>query len=229
MTQMTEPMGNMIADDQAVERRLILAYVPRRTRSGMEALFALDDALAAICRTTTEPVLGQMRLAWWHQALGALDTALPPAEPVLRALAGGVVPMVPGATLAEQVTGWDVLIEEEVLDASALARFAAGRGRAWFTAAATLLGGGADANVLRAGEGWALADLAAHLSDRAQADAAREMAADRLSAITETRWQKAVRPLGLLALAARMDVAAGAPVGSPGRLGRFLFHRMTGR
>ncbi|MEI9850036.1 MAG: squalene/phytoene synthase family protein [Sphingomonas sp.] len=59
---------------------------PRRGGGALAALLALDDALARLIRTTGEPALGQMRLAWWRESLERLDAAPPPAEPVLATL-----------------------------------------------------------------------------------------------------------------------------------------------
>ena len=42
------------------ERTLALAYAPLEVRPGVTALFALDDMLARILRTTTEPDLQQL-------------------------------------------------------------------------------------------------------------------------------------------------------------------------
>ena len=75
-----------------VERRLALAYAPRERRALLTALFGLDDALASILRTTREPMVGQMRLTWWYNALTAIDAGPPPAEPVLQALARDALP-----------------------------------------------------------------------------------------------------------------------------------------
>jgi phytoene synthase len=52
------------------ERALALSYAPASTRPGLEALFALDTALGTILKTTREPIVGQMRLTWWYEALG---------------------------------------------------------------------------------------------------------------------------------------------------------------
>ena len=62
------------------ERVLALSYAGEG-RGALAALLALDDSLATLLRTTREPALGQMRLAWWREALERLDTAPPPAEP----------------------------------------------------------------------------------------------------------------------------------------------------
>ena len=43
---------------------LAMTYAPATKRPALEALFALDDTLAGILRTTREPLVGQMRLTW---------------------------------------------------------------------------------------------------------------------------------------------------------------------
>lgn len=214
------------------ERALILAYAPLVSRPALAALLALDDALALLLRTTSQPAVGQLRLAWWREALAKLDTAPPPAEPVLRGLAAEVLPRgVTGASLVPIVHGWEVLVEEEALDGLALARFAAGRG-SLFVAAGAALGAGTDPLAL-GGEGWALADLARHLGDGEEAAAARAAAAPRLAQALAQRWSRNGRALGALAHRARMDLEAPAdaplPVGAPKRVARLLWHRLTGR
>ena len=72
---------------RSAERALALSYAAETVRPGVAALFSLDDTLGQILRTTREPLVGQMRLTWWHEALRALDGAPPPAQPVLQALA----------------------------------------------------------------------------------------------------------------------------------------------
>ena len=84
------------------DRKLALAYVPAAARPAVEALWRLDVALAAILATGTQPLISQMRLAWWREALERLDHAPPPAEPVLQALAATVLPRVTGAELANR-------------------------------------------------------------------------------------------------------------------------------
>ncbi|MCZ3214799.1 hypothetical protein NYZ43_19955, partial [Acinetobacter baumannii] len=51
------------------DRELMLAAAPHAARDALRALFDLDDRLAGIVRTTREPMVGQMRLVWWHDAL----------------------------------------------------------------------------------------------------------------------------------------------------------------
>jgi phytoene synthase len=66
----------------AAERALAIGYAPADRRAGLATLFALDARLGDILRTTREPMVGQMRLTWWHAALSGLGQDPPRAEPV---------------------------------------------------------------------------------------------------------------------------------------------------
>ena len=222
-----------MSGDNDPERALALGYAPPAALSGMEALFALDDSLASILRTTREPMVGQMRLTWWHEALTGLDSAPPPAEPVLQALALHVVPQgVSGTRLAWMVEGWEELIEPELGD-DAIARHAARRGGKLFEMAGVLLGAVETDPLVAAGEGWALADLARHLSDRTTADHVLARAVAPLAQATRRKWSRQARPLGALAHLARLNLAVPfdqpVPTGAPRRVARLLLHRLTGR
>ncbi|SFP79208.1 squalene/phytoene synthase family protein [Sphingomonas rubra] len=215
------------ADVREAERALALGYAPADRRAALAALFALDERLGDILRSTREPLVGQMRLTWWHEALTALDRREAPAEPVLTALAREVTRAgVPGADLAGLVDGWEALLDMDVPDDPALERYAAGRGGRLFALAARLLGAG-DARVEAVGEGWALADLAQNLSDAPAAGRTAAMARDRLGLIGGG-WMRALRPLAALGLLARSDLAGGA-AGSPRRVARLMAMRLTGR
>lgn len=212
----------MTSDDP--ERALILTYAPPARRAALAALLALDDALATLLRTTREPAIGQIRLAWWRERLEALHAGVVPAEPVLQAIAAA---RLNGAALVPIVDGWEVLIEER-LDREALGRFAAGRGTLFVAA-----GGGSGDPLAAAGQGWALADLARHLGDAGEAAEARAMASNLLEAATASRWSREGRAMGAMAHLARRDLrladGEAPPVGSPARVGRLLWHRLTGR
>lgn len=222
----------MTADRADPERALALSYAPSEARGGVAALFALDDTLGRILRTTREPMIGQMRLTWWHEALTKLDTAAPPAEPVLQALATHVVPRVSGATLAGMIDAWEALLDAEKPDDATLEIYAT-RGTILFGAAGTLLRAAPADPIAPAGRGWALADLARHVGDATVATQARRLAEGPLKAATAVRWTRPARTLGALAHLARMDlaVASGTPIrpASPARVWRMLRHRVTGQ
>lgn len=210
------------------ERRMILSYSPTATAGrGLAALLALDDRLAETVRTTTEPMLGQIRLQWWHDALVALDTAAPPPEPALQGIAREVLRMgIAGSMVAGIAQAWQALMQAE-LDELALRTYGA-RGRRIFELAGILAGASPGDPLTAAGEGWALADLAGGLSDPNEAAAARAIAADSLAQATAARWSRNGRALGAMAHLARLDLA-GVPEGSPRRTGRTLWHRFTGK
>ena len=206
-----------------------MSYAPAAHRAAVIAVFALDATLGNILRTTREPLVGQMRLTWWHTALTALDIAPPPAQPVLQALAAEVLPRgVKGAALARMIDGWEALLTDP-LDGAALARHAILRGAGLFQAGAETLGARGDHRIERLGRGWAYADVAAHLRDDALATVARDRASDRLRLFRPLPFARDIRPLSALALIATMDLAGTAPPGAPRRVARLAWHRLTGR
>jgi phytoene synthase len=222
-----------ITQNRDPEGDLALQYAPEASRPGVRALFLLDTTLAQILRTTREPMVGQMRLTWWHEALARLDSSPAPAEPVLQALARDVIPNgVSGGRLASIIEGWEELLEAE-LDEEAIVRHAARRGGGLFEMAGVLLGAKESDPLAVAGEGWALADLSRHLSDRATAEWALARAAAPLELATRARWSRQARSLGALAHLARMNLSIAfdqpVPVGAPRRVARILLHRLTGR
>ena len=206
------------------ERALALGYAPAAVRHALAALFALDTTFARITYRAREPIVAQMRLAWWHEALCALAEAPPPAHPILRALHATIAPR--GPDLATMIDGWELLLDAP--EEAALETFADSRG-ALFSVAAELLGAQADDPVGQAGRGWALADLARAGSHGALGDRAAARARPLLDRATKVRWSMPSRALGALALSARMDLDAASAVASPRRVARLAWHRMTGR
>ncbi|MEH3104633.1 MAG: hypothetical protein PGN12_12075 [Sphingomonas phyllosphaerae] len=205
-----------------------MTYAAPAHRAALDALWQLDDRLAAILRTTREPIVGQMRLTWWHEALSALDNAPPPAEPVLQALARDVVPHVPGHRLADLVEGWEALLEP-TLDREAIQAHGTHRGGGMFAAMATIVGSD-DSAIVVSGTGWALADLSRHLEAPTAAALARDMARDAFATAAAHRWPVAARAIGAVARSARLDLARySKPRGHPARAARLLWFRVTGR
>ena len=206
----------------------------RRRAPALAALFALDHTLGQILRTTREPMVGQMRLTWWHGALCALDATPPPPQPVLQALASEVIARgVTGTALARLVDGWEVLLEPDPLDPTMLETYASARGGTLFALAGQVLGAGMRDPVERAGAGWALADLARHSRDPAAAAVPRALAEAALDEAMQARWSRAARALGAMTLSARMNLRAATdapmPITAPSRIARLAWHRLTGR
>jgi hypothetical protein len=75
------------------ERALTLVYAPARVRPALAALWRLDERLGSVVATTTEPMIGAIRLAWWREALEALDRGGPPDEPLLCEIGETLLPL----------------------------------------------------------------------------------------------------------------------------------------
>ena len=212
------------------DRALALTYVPTRKRAAIEALWRLDAALGAVLAGGREPLISEIKLAWWRDSLERLDTAKAPAEPVLEAAARHILPSgVRGTQLSALEEGWTALLSPDPLTPEELTSYAAGRGALLFRLSGLLIGQEPSGAMLRGGEAWALVDLARHSN---AADAAAAIEAARAFGGERIRWPSALRPLGMLAALARRDLQSAAgefePQGAPGRMLTMLRHRFTG-
>lgn len=195
-------MVNRYADllaELPVLQRLALAYAPGDAREPTLALLALDTRLAAILRAAREPALAQLRLAWWREQLKVVPSAWPRGEPLLAALRSWEGRC---DVLVALVDGWEAMTAEAPLPASAFESLARARGDA-FAALADLLDVGSDRDTARSvAIDWALADLAAHLSNPEERRTAGELA--RARPWLRLRLSRKLRPLIVLhGLAAR--------------------------
>jgi phytoene synthase len=227
-------MGGAMPRIADPERALTLIYVPRDLRSALEALWRLDDRLAPLgVGRGGNPAVDQIKLAWWRDALKALDHGPPPGEPLLQNIAQHLLPRgVSGAELAVIVDGWEALGAAELDDRACFEAHARDRGGRLFTLAARVLAGEAPPEVQIAGEMWAAWDISGAGQFPPQAAIAGSIAAERDRVLGTYRWPPALRPLGMLAVLARREMHAPHlfhRAGSPGRLLRMLLHWMTGR
>ena len=163
----------------------------------MTALWTLDATLGTIVATTTQPLVGQLRLTWWHEALSGLGKSTAIGEPVLEALAGDVIAAgrVEATALALLVEGWEALLEPMPLDQIWLEAYADGRA-AMFDLSAAILGRPSDRPSAR---GWALTDFALRCSDDVTAGRAWALAASALSDACVSTLPRSLRSLARLA------------------------------
>jgi phytoene synthase len=174
-------------------QRLALSYSPSKVRTATLALFALDSRLASILRSTTEPMLAQIRLAWWREMLERDAAERPAGEPVLAVIPAWREHQ---GELALLVEGWEHLVGSEPLDESAMRAFCRGRGSAFAALAAVAGHEDARTDAFAAGEGWALADLAGKLDAPGERETAMRL-------VREHDWRRialprSLRPLGVL-------------------------------
>lgn len=190
-----------LIEELPTERRLALSYAPVAARAANCAVLALDVRLARIVSQGHEPLLGQMRLAWWRDRLGVPVPAGGLGDPLLALFAGWRGPL---DGLVALVDGWEALLADSPLPAAAVLEFAQGRAQAFGSLAVHLNCTDHVAVTAAAANGWALAELAIKTSDQSEAALVRELA-------RHTDWQsirlpRLLRPLKVLhGLAARQQ------------------------
>lgn len=114
---------------------------------------------------TTEPMLGQMRLAWWRDALGKPVAERPRGDVVLDGIGQHWAGQ--EAALVRMVDGWEELVTAEQLGEAEAVALGVGRG-AFFTALAPDALTAATGCLAAAGFRWAMADAAARVSDEGE-------------------------------------------------------------
>jgi phytoene synthase len=177
---------------------MALAYAPASAREPTLALFALDARLASLIRQASEPMLAQLRLAWWREALSGDPARWPGGEAllaVLRCWRGRL------EALVQLVDGWEAMSGDAPLASEELDRLASARGEA-FGSLAEIVGasGHAQAAAIR-GRAWALADIASRLTHPEEITAA-------MSLVAEQDWKTGGLPRGLRPLAVLHGLAA---------------------
>lgn len=195
------PHASMI-DTLPLPHRLALSYAPRGSHRQVLGLLALDARLAAIVRADAEPVMAQIKLAWWRDRLRQDPAEWPQGEPLLALLAAAGIATAP---LAGMVDGWEMLLAED-LDAPA---FAEARAQGW----AAL-----DPAAAQPAREWALADLALNLGTQEEAASVRQQALAEPWAAA--RLPRTLRPLTVLHGLARRALRTGADdlLGGPAAL-----------
>ena len=210
-------------------------------RDELLALYAFNDELARIAVTVREPMMGEMRLAWWSQALDDLQAGRGGrGHPVLEAIAPALVAgRLARDPLDRLIDGRATdLAREPFADESALLRHLDATAGALMEAAAPLLDPGARAvDMTAAGRAWGWAGLwraregwSARGRRWTPADWAADMDPPALRHIVETRVGEALKAtrtaLGELPTAAFPAVAyatlarAYARDRTPGPLGK---------
>lgn len=73
------------------DRYLTALFAPPESRPHLFALIAFNYEIARVREVVTQPILGQIRLQWWRDALEQIYAGTPPAHEVARALSGAIV------------------------------------------------------------------------------------------------------------------------------------------
>lgn len=189
-----------ILDPQHPPARLALAYARAADRPLWTAYFALEARLAEAGARTSQPMMAQLRLAWWRDRLKCPARDWPTGEPLLAKLACWDAER---AALAALVDGWEaLLVGEDGGDALAEGRISA------MLALARLCGIASGPAIERAARDW-------------QAPA---------SAAAGTTLPRPMRPLAVLRMLAMREAARQHGVAAPlGDVAALLRLALTGR
>ena len=153
-------------------------------------------------------MLGQMRLAWWRDALGKPASERPRGDVVLDAIGANWAGR--EDALVQMVDGWEALVTAEQFGADQAAAFGAGRG-AFFAALAVDGSPAIRQACAAAGLRWALADAVTGVSD--QSERATLIAAGLAADNGGRRLPSELRGLAVLdALALRALRRGGRPL-----------------
>ena len=189
--------------------------------------------MGEVVRSTREPLLGPIRLAWWRERLEELDEGKAvPAEPRLQGVAANIVTAgVHGRDLAELERGWLGLLDPFPWD-EGVAEAIWFRGRLLFATAARLLGQQTTDDIEEAGGLFAMVDVARHCSDAPSRALLTQQSRTLARKLASVRFPSGMRPISMLAAMAMRDCLKGEPFereGSPRRAAAMFRHRLSGR
>lgn len=185
---------------------LAIAYAPLRVRSAFALLLQIDNRLATILRSSREPMIGQIKMAWWREAFGQAPHQRPKGEPLLQALTE-IDDLIPHTALEALVLGWEILLGSERWNQEDIDRHADLRTEAIFQTFADWIG--SERDILPIGRLWALESLRMAFPER--------VAGNITLPPTPLPKVRALRPLSILALSMRTDSGL-----------RLVWHALTG-
>jgi phytoene synthase len=211
-------------------QRLVVAYAKSGDRDRYALLFALDARFAEIVRSTSEILIGQMRLTWWRDILTKPARERPVGEPMVNQI-NRVEER--GESLSQLLTlldGWEVMLDDFPWEDRQFHNYAEARGCGFFEFG---LAPGQSLTQAQAeqAKAWALWDFARHCSDPAM----RQSAFDRCTAIVRRQpggnFDRSGRPLSILCKLMLRDVRMGqlaADLYSPASAARIIWHGIAG-
>jgi phytoene synthase len=146
------------------DRYLCALFAPSADQPHLLALYAFNLEIARVREIVSEPVIGQMRLQWWRDALAEIGAGNVRAHPVAQALARAMEGRPVRAELFERLlTAREIdLGDEPPADLAALERYAEDTSSALLQAGLDLLGAAdaaADDAARHIGLAWSLVGL----------------------------------------------------------------------
>jgi phytoene synthase len=171
---------------------LAVAYTPVAFRPAFTLMLQLDARFADIVRKAREPMIAQIKLAWWRDAFAAEPALRPKGEPLLQAL-GACGDVISPSALEDLVSAWELLLGEREWAAQDVETHAALRGRAIFGSYAGWIGEASDISALS--HQWAL--------DALRVECPSKLSVPNKQALAALPKGRKLRPLSILAMSVR--------------------------
>ncbi len=92
------------------DRYLTALFAPAAARERLFALYAFNHEIAKVRETVSEPMIGQIRLQWWREAIAGIHEGKPRNHAVVEALAAAA------ATAHPPRAGFEALIDAREFD-----------------------------------------------------------------------------------------------------------------
>lgn len=202
---------------------IAVAYSPRDIRDKLSTFFALDRRLGQIVAQTSEPMLGQLRLAWWRDVLAQEPNSRPQGDVVLDAI--GTYWHDGEDCLRSLVDGWEHMLTEGALTEEEARLCTAGR-----TAPLIYLAGlprslELEQSIRGAAWRWSLADLASRTSREDEKSLLLSLGLHKIE--EDLALPKQFRGLAVLGALARRSLKRGGRPIMEGRLAALLAMRVA--
>lgn len=204
-------------------KRLAIAYSTGDLKAYLGVMLCLDDRLSGIYLRMTEPMIAQMRIAWWNDVMAKPAAARPKGEPLVSQISELEARLSNVDIIAKiklLITAWDTLISQEILSDDILDTFAQYRAGGVFAGYAQAAG--LEAELLqkseKAGKIWAITDFANMVGNTVSSPFHPEQM--RHSCLRE----RALKPLSILNLSAVLEHQKKPMAGI-----RLSWHGLTGR
>lgn len=210
-------------------QRLIVAYSKSADRSRYALLFALDARFAEILRSTSEILIGQMRLTWWRDIFTKPAAERPSGEPLIEQINQLEEKGESLAPLFTLLDGWEVMLDDFPWEDREFENYATSRGRGFFE---TGLAKSLTKAQSQQAQAWALWDFARHCSDAAMRQSAFDRCQRILQAQPKVSFDRSGRPLSILCRLMARDASKGqlaADLYSPAIAAQVIWHGIAGR
>ncbi|AMO71572.1 hypothetical protein AZE99_06610 [Sphingorhabdus sp. M41] len=193
-------------------------------------LFALDARFAEVIRSTSEILIGQMRLTWWRDILTKPAADRPAGEPLVEHINIFEEKGESLAPLLVLLDGWEAMLDDFPWEDRQFDNYAEARGGGTFEFA---LAGGKSLSEEQAelGRAWALWDFARHCSDANMRHSAFERCTEIVASRPQPDFDRSGRPLSILCKLMIRDVRKGqltADLYNPASAARIIWHGISG-